>query len=372
MDLYVVDENFAKTAVVDKFSSLIWTDRYNAYGDVTLVMEATKGNRDLIKEGTFLHTPKSPEAMMLHTVNVENNVLTAQGFSLVEFLRQRLFRKGWGGNESSWVFSSEDSGDIMVEIMQALIYPGTYLIDGTVLTSGQGTDELLNLDVVSVVGGGSTIDIAVSYGDVYTALKQVADAANRGFSLQPSNNFDGSGTGGLRFMVTLGLDRTTSQTDNEVVIFDPAMDNLADAKELRSIQGYKNVAWVWPQGITSQSQIRRVYAPGATGLTLWQRRTLMVEASDINAPDYSSGALAAALDARGRDALANNNYVKVVDGQIVPQNAYTFGIDGNYDLGDIVELRGVTPGTSQAARVTEYIRTQDNTGEQEYPTLSIV
>lgn len=369
MDLYVVDNTFKKIEpVIDGFTSVVWTDRYAAYGEIVLVLPATLDNQAMITEGMFLHTPDSPEIMLVHTVSIKNRIMTVLGCSLVEFLKHRLFRKSWSGAASSWTTTGANSaGNIINIFMQDLANPATFLTGGTVLTSGQGTDEIIpNLTLGTAVSGTGLV-IAVSYGNLYDAIKQVADADALGFTMYPPA-IDGSSA--ITFKAYRGLDRTTSQSTNTPVIFDPAMDNLSDTEELRSIQGYKNVAWVWPQGITAQNQIEKVYVPGASGLTSWLRRTLMVEASDINVADFSAPDLADILQARGRDALANNNYVKMVDGQIVPQNAYKYGTD--YNLGDIVELRGITTGISQAARVTEYIRAQDNTGEQAYPTLSIV
>lgn len=95
----------------------------------------------------------------------------------------------------------------------------------------------------------------------------------------------------------------------------------------------------------------------------------MVDASDINAADYSSADLTTLLNQRAKDALANNNYVRLTDGKLVPQNAFVYGTD--YNLGDVIELRG--PSSSvQKARITEYVRSRDSKGETAYPTLSVI
>jgi hypothetical protein len=76
------------------------------------------------------------------------------------------------------------------------------------------------------------------------------------------------------------------------------------------------------------------------------------------------------LDQKAKDALANNNYVKLADGEVVPELTYTLGLD--YGLGDIIELRNEDQTLSQKARITEIIRSQDDTGERAYPTLSVI
>jgi len=75
------------------------------------------------------------------------------------------------------------------------------------------------------------------------------------------------------------------------------------------------------------------------------------------------------LNARAQDALTNHHFVKVVDGEIVPTAQFKYGRD--YNLGDIVELQG-NSGIVQNARVTEYIRSQDESGEHAYPTVAVL
>jgi hypothetical protein len=43
----------------------------------------------------------------------------------------------------------------------------------------------------------------------------------------------------------------------------------------------------------------------------------------------------------------------------------------DYGLGDVIELEGYT-GIYSKARITEHIRSQDQYGEQEYPTLAVL
>lgn len=368
MDLFVVDSNYNKTDVIDGFSAVVWTDRYNDSGDVTISVPATSDNKVLITEGIFVHTPVSQEIMLIDTIAIQDGVLTATGRSLVDFFKQRIFRTTWDDNVSSWVVMNYTAGNLINLAVQDMVMSGGYIANGTVLTSAQGTNEVFTKLSVAPSVSGSGLNFDVPWGNLFDAVKNIADADNLGFTMYPPNITDG--TGSLSFKAYRGLDRTSSQSTNGVVIFDPAMDTLSSVNELRSISGYKNVAWVWPANISAQTQVGVAYAPGAQLLTGFQRRTLMVDASDIDAATYPAANLQSALAAKGRDALANNNYVKTVDGTVVPQGPYTYGTD--YNLGDVIELRGVTGGASQKARITEYIRAQDSTGESAYPTLQVV
>jgi hypothetical protein len=72
------------------------------------------------------------------------------------------------------------------------------------------------------------------------------------------------------------------------------------------------------------------------------------------------------LNSRARDGLAANEFVKAVDGEIVPTSQFKYGVD--YNLGDIIEVQG-NMGVIQSSRITEYIRSHDLTGEKAYPTV---
>jgi hypothetical protein len=160
------------------------------------------------------------------------------------------------------------------------------------------------------------------------------------------------------------------------VLFSSALDLLSDVKQMRSIANYKTCALVYspsadPTTIGTSYFYGVAYAPGTTSYTNFQRRTMMVLADDITVDDVGNDPtkLQTILTQRAKDALANNNYVRMMDGQIVPQKAYTFGVD--YLLGDIIELQS-DAGISQKARVTEYIRSSDDKGDLSYPTISVL
>lgn len=365
MDLYTLDDNFLKADSVDDYQSLIWTERYNQYGDVTLVWAAGGKLDALIVEGVMLYTPESREIMLIDTVNNEKGVITATGWSLSAFLMNRIFRNTWSTDADNWTLTG-NAAYLATYVVQQMCMAGGIMAGSTVLPGGGANEVIPGLSVFTDETG-DTLTIAVPYGNVYDAVKSICDIDNLGFTIYPPSIMDGSGD--LVFLVYRGLDRTSSQSVNDVVIFEPALDNITDTTELRSINGYKNVAYAWANSMTVQSTIGVAYAPGASGLTGFQRRTLMVEASDVNAADYNATDLLSILNQKAADALANNNYVRMTDGTIVPQDGFVYGSD--YNLGDVIELRGPS-NAAQPARITEFIRSRDSNGEFAYPTLSVI
>jgi hypothetical protein len=176
-----------------------------------------------------------------------------------------------------------------------------------------------------------------------------------------------TGTYTLKFATYRGKDRTSDQTANLLIRLSPKLDSLLNVKEINSLSQYKNVYYV-----VYKNRISTHYIPGLPIPEGFDRRSLVVEAPDIyfdpSLPGYDAKE-AAFREQVARNTIANHVYIQSVDGQISQQIGYKFGDD--YYLGDIIELEGFT-GVLSKARVTEYIRSQDQFGAQEYPTLAVL
>jgi len=367
VDIYTLDDTFVKESPIDEFTSVIWTERYNAAGDVTLTYPDGSPNSKLISEGTFLYTPDSDDIMLIDTIDTEKKVTKATGQTLTGFLTQRMCRFTWHTDSDSFMLTGSAAA-IASAIVSQMCTPGGAMSTTAVLAGTAGTLELIPNLTIGTPAGGTSITVAVQNGNVYDAVKAVADLDNVGFWLRCTDIF--AGTAPLLFQTYKGLDRTTSQSTNDPVIFSEAMDSFTDANKLRSIAGYKTVAYAVANGMTAQSSMGVAYAPGFTPTDVgFKRRTMMVEATDVNATDYTATDLTNILNQKAVDALANNNYVHMTDGQLVPQLKYVYGT--HYNLGDIIELRA-DDDVAQAARVIEYVRSVDVSGKKAYPTLSVV
>jgi hypothetical protein len=95
MELYVLDSTFRRVEVIDKFESLIWTERFQDYGDFELSLYSNPSVRTLLTAGTHVFINKSNRIM---TVNeVENRTesdgrktLTVKGHSFEKILDDRV------------------------------------------------------------------------------------------------------------------------------------------------------------------------------------------------------------------------------------------------------------------------------------------
>lgn len=365
MELYTLKDNFEALDIFDSYKSFIWTERWTTAGDFKLVIPDSTLRRVQLQEGKFVSLPESREVMMIETQEVDAGYINVTGPSLTSFLNQRMVRNTADPAAKYWELTGSP-GWIMCEIVRQMCIDGG-LIDGSGII-GPGAREVIPELVIGNIASGATVTIAVEYGTVYEQLKKIGETYNVGFSMYPTGI--GGGLYNLVFDTYNGTDRTSDQTIVDPVVFEPSSDTLTKVKSLRSIAGYKNVAYVWPPAIDgAPAAVGIAYADADSELAVgFDRRTLMLTATDVN--ELPAGTtLQAVLDQKAKDALANNNYVKYLDGEIVP--SLTFKYDLDYALGDVVELRSNSL-VSQKARITEYIRSQDSTGERAYPTLKVI
>jgi hypothetical protein len=370
VNLYTLDENFLRSDVVDEFHSVIWTERYTKAGDFNLVVPYTKANRAKLPEGGFVALQGTKEVMMIENVLMEDKKLKLTGPTITKFLDNRVVRYSPNHVDRYYNFNMAP-GYAMAFLVSDMCISGPY-----VSSSAYGIDgprEIIpGLEMMSMEPGGPVAAIAVPYGPLYSALAQIAETYQVGFSMYLERSTPTAYY--LGFKTYEGKDRTSTQSVNTRVRFSPAVDSLTDIKELRSIAGYKNVAYAFAPSnpVPGVTQSGVAYADNESAASVgFERRVLLVFADDLTTDKVggSAATLLSILNQRAKDALANNNYIKTVDGEVVPQNQFKYGTD--YGLGDIVELQSYS-GLLQKARVTEYIRTQDATGERAYPTISVI
>lgn len=393
MDLYTLDENFLANTNVEKFISAIWTERYSSAGDCQIVLPATDDNITKLAEGTFLALRGSDEVMILETQSIDNKLLTVVGKDLLSFLNERL---AWFKNPAynSLDDPPPDLSSRVIDLTLDTKKPGefiSYVVDKSVINtitfSGDYADATLDwteevipyLTLGDVDTSGVVKRLTAAVGPLYDSIQQVAEKEGVGISLY-LESADGDTGYSLKFKTYRGVDHTTGGAGT-LIRLSPDFETISDLKEVHSIADWKNVAYVYYQGeITKHLEDgvvtepegfdRRVLLTNAEGEPVGRKVTNRFGGTDYGSYIVVGPTEIAAFRAQNaKDALANHNYIRTIDGQTSPHNEYKFGVD--YGLGDLIELEGIT-GNITKSRVTEYIRSQDQNGEKEYPTISVV
>lgn len=374
MELYTLTREYAKKDIIDGFTSIIWTERYYGDSQVELVVPLTMDMIGKLPEGTFLGLEESDELMIIETANLADGKLKLSGISVLPWLDNRFVRTSSNHSHQHWSLEAENPGWALWAMIYNMCVGGQYL-DGTTSIGIPNPEKFIipGLGLYDYDKSGEPLKVAVPYGPLYKAMLEFAKTYEIGMQIL----LDISSPTPLLYRNYKGMDRTTAQTDNPVVRFSPEMDSLSDIEEVRSLKEFKTHAYVFVPGLEPQEgqpDIRTT--PGISILsdeeyTGFDLRAKLVLASDITTDQVSgnSGHLIDVLNSRALTELTNSKYIKTVDGEIVPDSQFQYGVD--YSLGDIIEVEGNT-GTVQRCRITEYIRSQDNNGEKAYPTVTAI
>lgn len=391
VDLYTMNENFIPKDTVDEFQSVIWTERYSAAGEVQLVVPAEPPYPDMLSEGTHLGLVGTDEVMKLKTASIDQGLLTVVGKSMVDFLDERIhWMKTADATQpiGDYTVDSGKLGEIISDRVDKMVINPVPMSGSpwANLNLQWELDKIPGLQLGAIDHGGTAKRWTVPVGPLYSVIQQLAEKDGLGISLY-LELADAEEGYVLRFVTYRGVDRTSTQTVNELIRLTPNMETLSGLKEVHSIDGYKNVVYV-----NYKNQISVHYEDPANIPVGFDRRVMVTDAvgepvghtvydtyNRFRGGSYYNGAyqyfditasdITAFREQNARDALANHNYIRALDGQISQNNPYKFGTD--YGMGDILELESLT-GIINKARVTEYIRTQDKTGVREYPTLSVL
>lgn len=358
MELYTLDPLLRRERVIDRFESLIWTERFSTYGDFQLDIVSTANNRSIFRSDMLLAMNESHRIMMVESLTNEVNdngemILTVKGRSLEAILLDRVAKESLSDLTTSpkWVIT-DPPADVARKIFHDICVLGIlnagdiipFVIEGTFMPASTIAEPI------------DPITVELEPTNVYDATVDICNVWNLGFRLL--RNYD---TSEIYYDIYAGSNRTTSQTTLAPVVFAPELDNLTNTKELTSTDKAKNVAYVF-----SPAGFQMVYPVGVDPTVEgFERRILMVNASDITSenPDVP-----AALIQRGNEALAENRVYQGFDGEISQNSQYKYGRD--YNLGDVIEVRN-TDGVTNNMRVTEQIFVQDREGERAYPTLTL-
>jgi hypothetical protein len=367
MDLFILDDQLRRTEVLDRYESLIWTDRWMGMGEFELVIDNSLKNRQLLRKSKQLVIHDSDRIMTIQTIEIKDDsegrsMLTVRGRSLEYILDDRVAKASFNNLTVSPRWALQGSpGYIVRAIVQAICLDGILSPDDIVpylrvpLTQGA---SIWPPDTIPESNVSQYMELEPK--SLYEAVSDICTANSLGFGILRKPDKPE-----LYFEVWSGSDRTTNNAAHiPPVIFSPDMDNLTNVTELISKETYKNTAYVLSdKGTTivygnSDGNVRN-------GLN---RRVLLVKVDNVRENTNENYlTIEQILQLRGKEALAKHRQIHAFDGEISKSSQYVYLRD--YRLGDIVELRK-SDDIATPMRVSEQIFVSDSEGDRAYPTLS--
>lgn len=361
MELYILDSLFRRIFVIDEFISLIWTERFNTYGDFQLDIYSEYKTRSILTPDTYLAMSSSNYIMRIESFEDDvdkdgKRILIVKGRSMEAILFDRVAKDSISTLTISpqWTITDTPAA-IARKIFHDICVTG--ILNSGDIIPGVVEGRLPSVGASTIAEPVDPITVNLKPTTVYDAVAvQICAAWELGLRFLRNDS-----TGQIYFDIYSGDDRTSGQTTLTPVIFAPQLDNLQNTKELTTIDKSKNVAYVF-----SPDGFEMVYAFGVDPTVEgFERRVLVVNANDVTSTSTTD--VPGTLIQRGNQALAASRTSQLFDGEISQKSQYAYGKD--YNLGDLVEIQNID-GIANDMRVTEQIFVSDQQGERSYPTLT--
>ena len=351
MDIFVLNQNFETIDIIDNYESLIWTDRYSAYGDFELYIPMQVSLLESLKKDNYLYINDSEHVMIIEDFEITTDAevgsrLTVTGRSLESILERRIV---WGQK----TYSGTVHAIIKSMITDAIISPeiSSRKIDNFVFQDS--SDESVN---------GESIDLQFTGDNLYEAVSLLCQLVGAGFriTLDANNNFV--------FSLYSGEDRSYAQDANPYVVFSPSFENIIDSNYVETNSNYRNVTLVGGEG--EGSDRKTVTVGDASGLS---RREVFTDARDISSTTQE-GTLTTEqynnqLTERGNEKLSEHVVSTAFEGRAEATRMFRYGED--FFMGDIVQIANEF-GMESRAHITEIIRSQSESGLEIYPTFETI
>lgn len=352
MELLVLNTNYESIAVLDTYESLIWTDRYNSYGDFEMFFAMDESSLEYLKEDNYLWLKDSEHTMIIEDIRIDadtedGNHLVVTGRSLESILERRII---WGQR----VFTGNLQTAIQTMLNESIISPSIADRKISNFRFVASTDPKIT---------SLTIDNQYTGDDLYTVIKGLCEENNIGFKiiLADDNWFE--------FSLYAGVDHSYDQTENPYVVFSPNFENIINSNYFSSKASYRNVTLVAGEG---EGTARKTTVVGSgSGLN---RREVFTDARDISSETEDGVTLSdteyyAQLRSKGLKTIADHPITTAFEGEVEVTRLFKYGED--FYIGDIVQIANEY-GNEGSAYISELIISRSEAGLSVYPTFKTI
>ena len=373
MDFMVLDKNFDAIAMIDTFTSAIWTVRYDQAGDFELYTPVRLDYLQNMVIGNYLWNRNSDRLMIIETVEIQTDSedgpqLYVSGRSLESILDRRIIT-------SSEVFTGNLSEIISTILTREVMTSGNRRIPGFIYTPPTDTR------ITSI-----TAEFTARGENVYDIICSLCQENKIGFKVLPH------GEGGFEFRLYKGIDHSYDQNKVPYVVFSPSFENLLNSNYIKSFKAYKNAVYAvgtyqkeviitdkykdddgtWVETETTTYEETEVTAWGysesgtPSGLA---RREIFVDNGGVN--DGEQGGEASSWNAinkqKGLTELADHQTTTAFEGELEATRQYVYGED--FNIGDIVQVENEF-GITGTVYISEIVWSQDVNGLTMTPTFT--
>lgn len=350
MEYYILDNDFNIITGVEKFQSMIWTEKFYDVGDFELYLPASEEAAKFFDEASKNHyyivaadTTKKENihklsVMIIEKVEVEDtfesgDFLIVTGSQLKNLLYRRVV---WNRTTIAGQLYSEVRNLILENAITPTI--SDRVIPRLYLDSEEEIDDNSPL--------AQTVNYSVEGEFVSKAISSICKDNKIGWDIVLDFTEKK-----LVFKFLIGTDRTTSQSTNARVLFSASFDNLLKTTYQKDATNYRNIALVksyYEEYNKEKKQIEnkpsdQIVAPYKLGYNPsgLDRYELFVEGEngtiDQDGSEVDVGALDATNQSRGRIELEKYKSTTDISAEVAPN--ITFKLNKDYFLGDVCSIR---------------------------------
>lgn len=374
MEFMVLDKNYDGIAMIDTFTSAIWTVRYNEAGDFEIYTPVRLDYIQVMKIGNYLWNRDSDRLMVIETVEIETDAeegpqLIVTGRSLESILDRRI------------VTNSQNFSGNLQDVLFAIIQYEVVSPDETRRIPGFSLKTSSDSRITSI----SISELSVRGENVYDVVCSLCQANKVGWRILPK------GAGGFEFELYIGVDRSYAQSINPYVTFSPSFENLLNSNYIKSFKSYKNSIyavgtyqkevvlqnkykddngeWVVEEQTTYEEAevITWQYSETATPSGL-ARREMFIDNGGVN--DGEQGGEYATWNAVNKEKaiaeLGEHQTTTAFEGELEATRQYIYGED--FSIGDIVQVENEF-GITGTVYISEIVFSQDANGITITPTF---
>lgn len=341
--LYVYNSSYQMIGVVEKYISLIWSDRYDEAGDFELEVVYEPSLKDLLQKDRFVSIDYSDRTAIIEKIEISkdddgNAKLVASGRSVEVILDRRIVL-------TKTEFKAEDDVSLQNGIKsllnENLIAPSNpnRKINNFVF-SDSSASQITSLKIEDTYDKDSLYDVVTGQcSDKHIGFKVLMDLSGR-----------------YTFSLYKGKNRSND------VLFSPYYDNLNNSQYFSSIEDYKNVMFI----SKDDDNYLTAFTGGSTEPTGLSRREIHENASGLK--ENKEGDLTDdELKTKAVKMLKSEHKIKTgFEGDIIPDVLYSYRTD--YNVGDKVQLEDEY-GNREAVYISEVVITFDENGLSIIPTF---
>ncbi len=231
MEMYVLNQQFQKIAIIDAYESLLWTDRYNKPGDFEIYTPVAEFALQYPVAHNYLQIRESEHTMIIEDITIESNVETGNhikivGRSLESILDRRII---W---QQTTINGSLQEG-IKKLITDSIINPSVEARKISNFVFEDSTDAAITE---------LTMDNQYTGDNLLEVIQTLCEANEIGFRifLDDQNQFV--------FKLYKGTDRSYRQETLPYVVFKPSFENIVNSNYSDIQSAAKNVTLIAGEG----------------------------------------------------------------------------------------------------------------------------